>query len=220
AAGSERIRAILPDPVAAADLPPLAVHVLPCARFKQPRLPPAASAQDQRAVVRERHFPGARKFEIDPVGSRARLDEQVVFDLPPGAVPDYIYARIEALIFYSGIIRNVRHPFARVIADKIMALARRWFYSENSRPGVGVHKTHAQYVRFNNSHRQSLSHPPGIEVRLRLMPFRLGAAQFQDGLARREEKSLGAATRQELYAGLRLPAIGPAEQRQVAVSLF
>jgi len=52
------------------------------------------------------------------------------------------------------------------------------------------------------------------------MLSRLGAAQFQDGLARREEESLGAAPRQELYAGVSLPPIGPEEQRQFAVSFF
>ncbi len=120
-----------PDPIvaekheSALDGPPLSVHDLIDVRPAQVERP-VARLDPNVAIPCDRNAPTRSNLESDGSRVRARSDNEIEFELPLVAVEHQIDSRIDAIVFHPAVAGHPPMPGARVIADEVVALARKF----------------------------------------------------------------------------------------------
>ena len=106
-----------------------------------------AGGRVQHEVPLGIHFKvvGALDSEDDPVGVRARAYDDVVLQLPLGAVVDEVDAGVEVVVSHLGIRGHLCAPLGGGVADEVVRLAGQFFLSLHARLWVRADESDSEH---------------------------------------------------------------------------
>jgi hypothetical protein len=187
--------------VAASDLLSRAVRFLIDHRLAQSDLP-AGGLQHKVASFVHCQNVGAGEAQADDLGVGAGSDDEVVFQLPLGAVVNQIHSWINAPVFDFGVGGNAGAPPFGIAAREVVTLAGQFFQPGHLRRAVSAHELHSQQRWVMSGERRATS----------------GIPHPEDGFCGGQEQTVAAAAREELDLAVYLTSIDFKAQRQLSVS--
>src|SRR5437773_6322532 len=83
-----------------------------------------AVEKNQIAFSIDLDFPNSIKREIDGARIASRRHVEVVLQFPPVAIVGEVDALIDLTVLHTRVVRNIRSPLRRIVADEIVTSAR------------------------------------------------------------------------------------------------